>query len=182
MKHVINMIILALAFLSVTPVVAQTMDQRAALFNGMTEQEKKAGLLVVHDYLKTQLKEQALQTNNSGELSRIMSIGAYTSVLQYELTNKLGWEPLAMYHKTEARVTLAYLLGDIGYDVYQKLAIKNKEYFDTVLSEVNTGAPEEKQLPDERKKDMERVGMMIYEESVRIADEAKAARNGKKPT
>ena len=103
-------------------------------------------------------------------------------MLQYELTNKLGWEPLAMYHKTEARVTLAYLLGDIGYDVYQKLAIKNKEYFDTVLSEVNTGAPEEKQLPEERKTDMERVGMMIYEESVRIADEAKAARNGKKPT
>ncbi|TNF91842.1 MAG: hypothetical protein EP297_14875 [Gammaproteobacteria bacterium] len=182
MKHVIHMIILAFALVMVTPVIAQTMDQRVMLFNGMTEQQKKAGLLVVHDYLKAQLKELSLQTQNPGELSRTMSIGAYTNVLQYELSNKLGWESLAEYHKTAARVALGYLLGDIGYDEYQQRAMNNKGFFDSVLAEVNMSISQMKQMLDGRMKDMERVGKMIYEESIRIADEAKAANKRKKPS
>ena len=179
MKNVTNMIILAIAFVVVTPVIAQSMDQRVALFHGMTEQQKKVGLLVVLDYLKAQLKEDSIKTKNPDELSRVMSIGAYTSVLQYELTNKLDWKPLAAYHKIEARVTLGYLKGDLAFDEYEKHALKNKDYFDLVLSKANIDPAKMKQILNGRVKDMEQVGKMIYEESARIADEAKAANRRK---
>ena len=178
-KNVTNMIILAIAFVIVTPVVAQSMDQKVALFHGMTEQQKKVGLLVVLDYLKAQLKEESIKTKNPDELSRIMSIGAYTSVLQYELTNELGWKPLAAYHKIEARVTLGYLKGDLVFEEYEKHALKNKDFFDLVLSKDNIDPSKMKQVLKGRVKDMEEVGKMIYEESVRIADEAKAANRRK---
>ena len=179
MKHKINMIILAFALLLAMPAFAQVMDQRVALFNGMSEQQKKVGLLVVLDYIKDQLKEQSIKAKDSDELSRIMSIGAYTSVLQYELTNKLDWKPLAMYHKVEARVTLGYLMGDIGFDEYQKHALKNKDFFELVLSKANIEPSTMKESISGRVKDMEHVGKMIYEESERIADEAKAANKRK---
>jgi len=166
--------------MQVSPTIAQTMDQKAAFFNGMTEQQKKAGLLAVRDYLKAELREQSTQTSNPGELSRIMSIGAYTSVLQYELSDKLGWAPLAAYHKVEARVSLGYLLGDIGYDEYKQYALKNGQFFELVLSKANINTSQIKQILEGRMNDMKHVGKMIYEESVRIADEAKASKKRKK--